>query len=189
LAVEVRVESFRAHLRYLLHLAVVHVVEEAAQVGTGVQALQLLLVQGYHLVDAPFVLELEVSDRTVEGIVAQSALLVQKLPGLAVLRRAKQSIIEAFFQFLGQRGQTLLLDVPHELVPRKLEALLHVEFRNVDPDQKVALVGASFALLLHPGLDVHMSTVELLLSRMVGTVRSLQPLERFQVTKCDLASA
>jgi hypothetical protein len=98
---------------------------------------------------------LEVSDRTVEGIVAQSALLVQKLPGLAVLRRAKQSIIEAFFQFLGQRGQTLLLDVPHELVPRKLEALLHVEFRNVDPDQKVALVGASFALLLHPGLDVH----------------------------------
>jgi hypothetical protein len=78
----------------------VHVVEEAAQVGTSVQALQLLLVQGYHLVDAPFVLELEVSDRTVEGIVAQSALLVQKLPGLAVLRRAKQSIIEAFFQFL-----------------------------------------------------------------------------------------
>lgn len=132
---EVRVESFRAHLRYLLHLAVVHVVEEAAQVGTSVQALQLLLVQGYHLVDAPFVLELEqiavegsvpedisgrgahleVSDRTVEGIVAQSALLVQKLPGLAVLRRAKQSIIEAFFQFL-QPHRTLLrgaLDAAH----------------------------------------------------------------------------
>lgn len=52
---------------------------------------------------------------------------------------------------LGQRGKTLLLHVPHELVPRKLKALLYVELRHVDPHQEVALVGAALPLLLHQG--------------------------------------
>lgn len=38
---------------------------------------------------------LEVSDRSVEGVVAESALLVEELAGLAVDRRAEETIVEA----------------------------------------------------------------------------------------------
>lgn len=60
LAMEVRIQSLRAHLRHLLHLSVVHVLEEAPQIRSCVQRLQLLLVQIQHLVDASLVLQLEV---------------------------------------------------------------------------------------------------------------------------------
>lgn len=55
--------------------------------------------------------------------------------------------------YLGQRGQTLLLDVPHQLVPRELQALLHVQLWHMNSDQQVALLRrrrrASTCVLLH----------------------------------------
>lgn len=55
---------------------------------------------------------------------------------------------------LGQGGQTLLLDVPYELVPWELEALLNVELGHVDFDQQALLrpaaaAASSFVHLLH----------------------------------------
>lgn len=53
---EVRVQPLAAHLGDLLHLAVVDIVDEPAQVGLGVHRLQLLLIQLQHLVHSPLVL-------------------------------------------------------------------------------------------------------------------------------------
>lgn len=41
---------------------------------------------------------------------------------------------------LRQGGKALLLDVPHELVARELQALLHVQLGHVDADQQPALL-------------------------------------------------
>ena len=55
--------------------------------------------------------------------------------------------------YLRQGGQTLLFHVPHQLVPRELQALLHVQLWHVNSDQQVPLLGrrrrASTCVLLH----------------------------------------
>lgn len=57
--VEVRIQSFGTHLGNLLHVTPVDALQEAPQIGPGVQGLQLPLVQIEHLVDPAFVFELE----------------------------------------------------------------------------------------------------------------------------------
>lgn len=59
LAMEVGVQPLAAHLGDLLHLAVVDIVDEPAQVGLCVDCLQLLLIQLQHLVHPPLVLQLQ----------------------------------------------------------------------------------------------------------------------------------
>lgn len=49
---------------------------------------------------------------------------------------------------LGQGGETLLLNVPNELVSGELEALLHVQLGHVHPNEEPAL-RALRALSLH----------------------------------------
>lgn len=44
--------------------------------------------------------------------------------------------------YLGKRSQALLFDVPYELVPRKLETFLNVQFRYVNSNQKVSVFGS-----------------------------------------------
>ena len=57
---EVWIEALVAHFAHFLDIVGEHVVEELFQVCSGVDVLQLLLVQVEHLVDAPLELELEI---------------------------------------------------------------------------------------------------------------------------------
>ena len=57
---EVWIEALVAHLAHFLDIVGEHVVEKLLQVCSGVDVLQLLLVQVEHLVDAPLELELEI---------------------------------------------------------------------------------------------------------------------------------
>lgn len=64
---------------------------------------------------------------------------------------------------LGQGSEALLLDIPDELVARELQALLHVQLRNVHTHQQPAL-RALRALALHyatPSIDKQRSIVTL----------------------------
>lgn len=54
------------------------------------------------------------------------------------VRPNKGSVMHAH---LWQGGQALLLDVPDQLVPGELQALLHVELGHVYLDEQVALIG------------------------------------------------
>ena len=57
---EVWIEALVAHLAHFLNIVGEHMVQELFQVCSGVDVLQLLLVQVEHLVDAPLELELEI---------------------------------------------------------------------------------------------------------------------------------
>lgn len=56
---EVGVQPFGAHFRYLFDLSIVDVFEEPTEIGPRVQGLQLLLVQIQLLVDSSLVLQLQ----------------------------------------------------------------------------------------------------------------------------------
>jgi len=55
--------------------------------------------------------------------------------------------------YLGQGGEALLFHVPHQLISRELQALLHFEFGYVNSHQQVALLQGRYRgaprVLLH----------------------------------------
>ena len=61
---EVRVQALVTHLVDLLHIVGHHVLQELLEVCSGVDALQLLLVQIQHFVDSTFELELKIREKS-----------------------------------------------------------------------------------------------------------------------------
>lgn len=52
---------------------------------------------------------LKIPDWSIEGVVSEAPLLVQKLPGLAVDGRTEQPIVEALFQLLKKKEKRNLI--------------------------------------------------------------------------------
>lgn len=76
---------------------------------------------------------------------------VSRKPGnndKAVLAR-RHSAHVCSLTYLWQRGEALLLHVPHQLISWELEALLHVQVRHVNSHQQVALLWGRCRVLLH----------------------------------------
>lgn len=134
-AVKIWIQALGTHLGYLLHMAPIDAVQEATQVGTRVQRLQLALVQCEHFIHATLVLELQrtaerirevgvsqvhcihvclidgtnlkVTDGSIEWIVAQAPLLVQKLARFPIRGWCKEAIVEALLQLLQQEEERI----------------------------------------------------------------------------------
>ena len=61
---EVWVQALVTHLVDLLHIVGHHVLQELLEVRSGIDALQLLLVQIQHFVDSTFELELKIREKS-----------------------------------------------------------------------------------------------------------------------------
>lgn len=94
---KIRIDPFRAHFGDLLDLSIADIFEQSAQIGSRVQRPKLLLIEPQCFVDTSLVFEFEVADRSIEGVVAQSPLLVQELSGTAILCGTEEAVVEGFF--------------------------------------------------------------------------------------------